>query len=479
MTTVITYGTFDVFHRGHARLLERARKLGDRLIVGVTSSDYDRGRGKLNVTDSLPERIKSVEESGFADLIIVEEHEGQKIRDILSHGVDIFAIGSDWEGQFDYLADYCEVVYLPRTAGVSSTQRRNDVNGLLRVGVIGTGRIAHRMMREARFVSGLEMVAAYNPRPGAAGRFADLHGMSRGCADLTSFLDEVDAVYIASPHGTHSDYSQRSLLAGRHVLCEKPAALTRAELRVALELAEQGNLVFLEALKTAFLPGFERLVNVVRSGAIGEIRALRCAFTKLVDAGGREWQPEDGGAMSELGSYCLLPMIKLLGQDVPPGDFSVVRERGVDAFVSARFNYPQAVATLEVGLSVKTEGSLVVSGATGFVKVPAPWWLTRAFEVHREDPAAGRQYSVPFEGDGLRYELSEFVRLVNNRARPSLALTAQESLTLAGVHEGFRRERGPGASASAVRDTVLRQERDVMRLLAATPRTGARTGGDR
>ena len=101
MVKVITYGTYDLLHYGHIRLLERAKALGDYLIVGITSDDYDRTRGKINNQQSLIERIAAVEATGIADEIIVEEYEGQKIDDIRRNNVDIFTVGSDWEGKFD------------------------------------------------------------------------------------------------------------------------------------------------------------------------------------------------------------------------------------------------------------------------------------------------------------------------------------------------------------------------------------------
>ena len=124
---VITYGTYDLFHFGHEALIRRAKELGDYLIVGVTSDGFDMTRGKLNVQQSMTERIRAVEETGIADLVIAEEYQGQKISDIRKYGVDVFAIGSDWEGKFDFLKDYCEVVYLPRTPEISTTQIKNDL----------------------------------------------------------------------------------------------------------------------------------------------------------------------------------------------------------------------------------------------------------------------------------------------------------------------------------------------------------------
>ncbi len=124
MKKVITYGTYDLLHYGHISLLERAKKLGDYLIVGVTSDDFDKTRGKINVQQSLPDRVAAVRSTGLADKIIVEEYEGQKIDDIKKYHVDIFTVGSDWVGKFDYLKDYCNVIYLDRTQGVSSTELR-------------------------------------------------------------------------------------------------------------------------------------------------------------------------------------------------------------------------------------------------------------------------------------------------------------------------------------------------------------------
>ena len=129
MMKVITYGTYDVLHYGHIRLLERAKALGDYLIVGVTSDDYDRVRGKINLQQTLMERIEAVKATGIPDEVIVEEYEGQKIDDIQRYNVDIFAIGSDWEGKFDYLNEYCKVVYLPRTLGISSSELRSQETG--------------------------------------------------------------------------------------------------------------------------------------------------------------------------------------------------------------------------------------------------------------------------------------------------------------------------------------------------------------
>ena len=135
MKKVITYGTFDLLHQGHINLLRRAKELGDYLIVGVTNDNFDRERGKLNVRNNVLERVEAVRATGFADQVIIEDYVGQKIDDIQKYEVDVFAIGSDWEGKFDYLKDFCQVVYLPRTEGISSTMLRENLQEEIKIGL--------------------------------------------------------------------------------------------------------------------------------------------------------------------------------------------------------------------------------------------------------------------------------------------------------------------------------------------------------
>lgn len=155
MIKVITYGTYDLLHYGHIRLLQRAKELGDYLIVGVTSDDYDRTRGKINNQQSLMERVAAVKATGIADEVIVEEYEGQKIDDIRRYNVDIFTVGSDWEGKFDYLNQYCKVVYLPRTEGISSSEIRAKKNKLA-IKIVGSSVIGKKFKSECNYVNGVD-----------------------------------------------------------------------------------------------------------------------------------------------------------------------------------------------------------------------------------------------------------------------------------------------------------------------------------
>lgn len=439
MTRVITYGTFDLFHEGHRRLLERAKALGDHLIVGVTTDNYDDSRGKLNVAQTLMERIRNVVDSGLADEVIIEEYEGQKVQDIQQHDIDVFAIGSDWLGKFDYLNDYCHVVYLDRTKGVSSTQLRNESAGVLRIGIAGAGRIAARFVAEARFVSGVNVEAVYSRTYERTREFARRLELKWANEHYDDLLGHVDAVYVATPHDTHYDYTKRAIQAGLHVLCEKPMTLSKAQTSELFELAAARGVVLLEAVKTAFSPGFQRMVAVARSGSIGQVRSVDATFTKLVTQG-RELTDADGGSISELATYPLLAAVKLLGLGYTDLRTVSLRPAGspVEVFSRIDLTYPHAVASARTGLGVKAEGDLVVAGTAGYIYVPAPWWLTEYFEARFEDSRRSKKYYYKFDGDGLRYELAEFASMIRRDTRESFKLRPAESIAMADMIERAR-----------------------------------------
>lgn len=126
MKTVITYGTFDVLHAGHINLLRRARALGDRLIVALSTDTFNSGKHKSALL-SYDNRKSVIESIRYVDMVIPETCWEQKATDVQLHNVDIFVIGDDWQGHFDFLKEFCEVIYLPRTIGISSTDIRQEV----------------------------------------------------------------------------------------------------------------------------------------------------------------------------------------------------------------------------------------------------------------------------------------------------------------------------------------------------------------
>ena len=410
MKKVITYGTYDLLHQGHVNLLRRAKALGDYLIVGVTNDSFDRERGKLNVRNNVLERVEAVKATGYADQIIIEDYVGQKIDDIQKYNVDIFAIGSDWEGKFDYLKEFCEVVYLPRTEGISSTMLRNDTQPTVKIGILGCGRVAYRFPIEAEVVSGIQVVAAYDIDVKQAQKFSSQFEHVTTFIEQEAFYNAVDAVYIATPHLAHYDNIKNALLHKKHVLCETPMVLKGGQAKELYKIAEQMGVILMEANKTAHCPAFNHLIVLIKSGLIGDVVDIEASLSQLLDKSGREFDAKQaGGALFEQGSYPLLPIFRLLG-----------------------INYEDLTL-----FSVKTEGNLVISGTKGYAYVPAPWWKTDYFELRYEDQNENKKFFYKWDGYGLRYEIQEFVSCILNHRFSSARLRRRESIQMACVMEQF------------------------------------------
>lgn len=437
MKKVITYGTYDLFHQGHYNLLKRAKDLGDYLIVGVTTDNFDLERGKMNTCNNVMERIEAVKATGLADQIIIEEYRGQKIDDIQKFGVDIFAIGSDWVGYFDYLKEFCEVVYLPRTEGISSTQLRQE-RPTVQIGIIGTGSIASRFIPEAENVNSANITAAYNPNIYECKEFCEKYHVPACTDKLEELYENCNAVYIASPHYTHYEYVNSALTKGKHVLCETPFVFEKAQAEELYALAEEKNLVLMVALKTAFTPAFGHLFSLLKSRVIGDIVEVNASVTTLTDESSEKLDSKRiGGSMSENACFPLLPIFKFLGLEYRNINFYSKMKNDVDMYTKAIFRFDHAVASFQVGLGVKTEGSMTIAGTKGYVYVPAPWWKTDYFEVRYEDQNQNKKYFYPFVGEGLRYEIKDFVSSVLFNGSHLSKVSKAENVKMAEVQEQY------------------------------------------
>ena len=439
MKRVITYGTYDLLHQGHINLLRRAKALGDYLIVGVTNDIFDRERGKLNVHNNVLERVEAVKATGLADKIIIEDYVGQKIDDIQKYDVDIFAIGSDWEGKFDYLNDYCQVVYLPRTEGISSTMLREDLQEDIKIGIVGTGRIAERFTPESEVVSYVKVTCVYDIDKDKANAYAGKHEIESVCQSYEELLDSVDAVYIATPHLCHYEQCKQALMQKKHVLCETPLVLNGNEARELFKLAEENGVVLMEANKTAHSTAFNHLITMIKSGAIGEVVDINVSESKLWgDKFTRELDPSQaGGSMYEMGSYPLLPIIRLMGTDYQNVNFYSKMQNGVDLYTKGVMRYAHGVCSFQLGLGVKTEGNLVISGTKGYAYVPSPWWLTDYYEFRFEDQNLNKKFFYQWDGAGLRYEIQEFISCIYNHRFSTARLRRRESIAMADIMQQF------------------------------------------
>ena len=409
MVKVITYGSYDLLHYGHIRLLERAKALGGYLIVGVTSDDYDKTRGKINLQQSLMERVEAVRATGIADEIIIEEYEGQKIDDVRKYDVDIFTVGSDWEGYFDYLKEYCQVVYLPRAEGVSSSELREKKRSI-HLGIVGDAPFVKKVWKESKSVNGIHVKRLFTKNPEIMDEAA-IQEIEVFLDNYDKFISGVDAVYIRSLPQDHYMHIKRALNAGKHVLCESPITLDQSQYKELIDMADSKELILMEAIKTAYATAYARLLLLTKAGKIGDVVSVDATCTSIKDnkADG-EWN-----SIHEWGPTALLPILQILGTDyIDCRIASHFRNEGQDSFTKMEFLYKHAVGSIKIGDGVKSEGELIVSGTKGYFYVPAPWWKTDYFEVRYEDASNNKRYFYQLDGEGIRYELVSFARAIEH-----------------------------------------------------------------
>lgn len=406
MVKVITYGTYDHLHYGHIRLLQRAKALGDYLIVGVTADDFDKTRGKINVQQSLMERVEAVRATNLADEIIIEEYEGQKIDDVRRYDVDIFTVGSDWEGQFDYLKEYCRVVYLDRTEGVSSSEIRAEISKL-KIGFIGESTLVEKFINESGFVNGINTEAILSDSE-------KNYGLKKA-KSIDELLSMVDAVYIGSKPCYHYEQIKKALSCRKHVLCEAPIALSVEQSTELHGLADKNGCVLMDSIKTAYSTAYSRMLLLAKGGKIGRVVSVDATATSLRDIQHINEGKFDNiwSSINDWGPTVLLPVFQLLGTDfLQKHIVSKILGDSFDIFTKIDFVYTDAVASVKVGKGVKSEGELVISGTKGYIYIPAPWWKTDYFEIRYENHDENKRYFYQLDGEGIRYELVAFLQSI-------------------------------------------------------------------
>ena len=433
MKKVITYGTYDLFHFGHERLLERAKALGDYLIVGVTTDDFDRKRGKINVEQSLMERVESVRATGLADEIIIEEYEGQKIDDIKRYDIDIFTVGSDWVGKFDYLNEFCEVVYLDRTKGVSSTELRTDELNF-KFGIVGETHIATKFYRESKYVNGIQLTGICSKEKD---HLASFEGEGLLLTDnFEELLEEVDAIFDISHPSKHYRHIKTALNKGKHVLCEAPIALDPDQAKELFDLAREKNLILMDSIKTAYSTAYNRLLVLIQSGKIGEVLSVDATCTSL-EVIPDQIEDYRWNSITAWAPTALLPIFQILGTDYKDIKInSLLARDDYDQFSKIDLTYDHAVASVKVGKGVKSEGELIVSGTEGYVYVPAPWWETDYFELRYENLEENKKYFYQLDGEGIRYELVVFAKAIQ-MSKANAYIKEEETIATSKIMKEF------------------------------------------
>lgn len=424
MKKVITYGTFDLFHRGHYNIIKKARELGDYLIVGVTSESYDIERGKLNVQDSLLKRIENVRKTGLADEIIIEEYQGQKVNDIIKYDIDILVIGSDWRGKFDYLNNYCEVKYLPRTKDISSTKLRSE-GKIYTIGVVTEDAFDNGIVAESLYVSGIHVKSVFSESEETARTFCEKYELHCHMTDYEEFLSSVDIVYVKTAGKNRVQYIEKAIEHGKYVISDSPMTMKPSVLKRLFQKAQEHQVVLVEKIMLVYLRAFNQLVWLTHGDMIGKVISVKCSISQDVFDGGKSFH--------ETVSHAICAVMKILGKECLEVTSNAVKDDGKFVYDMITMKYPNALGTIEIGSTLDVENGLVIIGKKGRINVPNDWWNTGYFEAKIEGNEFLKRFSFNFEGNGFRYLLQELLIMISDKRTECTRLFYEESEALVDI----------------------------------------------
>jgi predicted dehydrogenase len=314
----------------------------------------------------------------------------------------------------------------------------------IRFGVIGPGRAASRFAQGLPEVADASLAAIWGRDSGRSRAFAERFAVPVVAESLDELLAaEIDAVYVATHPDTHAEFCIEALRAGKHVLCEKPAALNQGQLVEILEAAMQHDGLFMEAMKPPFFPLYKRLREHLAAdpiGPVGLVRAGHCDSSLEPDYP-LHFAELGGGGILGIGPYEAFLALDWLGDLKRVHTLGRVSEAGVDTLALIHTEHQQGFAQLHTGLDLLSHGDAMLSGPRGYVLIHANWWNPRRATVQY---VGGRvvELDEPFVGGGFNYETAHFCELIREGRRESPEITHTLSLGMARLLEEARKELG-------------------------------------
>jgi len=294
----------------------------------------------------------------------------------------------------------------------------------MRLGLLSTANINRMVIAGARASSDVEIVAVASRDSARADAYAREHGIPRAHGSYEALLADpgVEGIYISLPNSMHVDWSVQALEAGKHVLCEKPLSRRPIDVDRAFAAAERSGRVLAEAFMYRHHPQTKRVAELVRGGAIGELRTIRSAFSfPLADLENVRMQPDlDGGALMDVGCYCVSGSRLLGGEPERVWGEQVVAPTGVDTTFVATLRFAgDVVATFHASMSIPSRQELEVFGTEGTLLVQAPWRVDFGGDVLLTRDGAVEYVDVP-EGDSYQLELDDFAAAARGEHAPLL-----------------------------------------------------------
>ncbi|WP_241290862.1 Gfo/Idh/MocA family protein [Burkholderia stabilis] len=310
----------------------------------------------------------------------------------------------------------------------------------VRFGIVGAGSIARRFAQSLAHVPGATLAGAWVRRTDAAAAFCEAYGGTPAASLETLLASDIDAVYIATLHDSHAQYTLAALAAGKAVLCEKPATLNAAQLDTVLRAARDAGRLFMEAMKPPFFPLYRQLRAHLHDDPIGEIRLVRagCASSSVPDDHPVYRLDRAGGALLDIGIYEAFLAVDWLGAALDVQTLGRVGATGVDMFASLNSLHANGgIAQLFCGLDVMGRGDALIAAAGGHVTIHEKWWNPARATIRYAD---GRtiELDAPADGGGLNYETAHFCDLLRAGKTESPIMTHDHSRQMIAMTDAAR-----------------------------------------
>ena len=315
---------------------------------------------------------------------------------------------------------------------------------VIRFGVVGPGRAASRFARGVSAVEGAKIAAFWGRDAERARAYAERFSVGSVAPTLDSLLSaDIDAIYVATHPDTHAELCIAGIEAGKHVLCEKPAALNVAQVEGVITAAQRHDRLFMEAMKPPFFPLYRRLRAHLEADPIGAVRFVRAGHcdSSIGPDYPLHFRELGGGGILGIGPYEAFLALDWLGPLKRVQTMGRVNAAGVDSFAIFQSEHERGMAQLHTGIDLLSHGDAVLSGPRGFVVIQANWWNPERAAVHYVD---GRVVELhePYTAGGFNYETEHFCELVREGRRESAVIPHAMSIGMARLLEEARRELG-------------------------------------
>ncbi|KMZ12951.1 L-fuco-beta-pyranose dehydrogenase [Candidatus Burkholderia humilis] len=310
----------------------------------------------------------------------------------------------------------------------------------IRWGIVGAGNIARRFAQSLAHVEGAQLAGVWSRRTEPTHALADAFN-ARAFDDFDTLLEHIDALYIATLQNSHPEYALRAFAAGKHVLCEKSAAVNARALQSMIDVARDAKLLFMEAMKPPFYPLYRRLREHFASDPIGEIGLVRagCSMANVPLDYPSFSMEAGGGALLDIGIYEAFLAVDWLGEALDVQTIGRLGSTGVDVFASLNVRHERGIAQLFCGLDLQGRGDALIGGTLGTVVIEANWCNPVRATIAYTD---GRKVELdePFTGGGLNYETAHFCELLRAGATESPIMSHAMSMRMIAIIDAARRD---------------------------------------